>query len=152
MNLIVSYLVLHLRLMLGVALVLITVSSYGMWARMPDTQLISASSLIVKATYIGASTIIIDNKKYYIGVLKIEDTFKGDKQDVVFIRVSPLIKNKAQVSDGLDFKIGQKGIWFLENMLDQENIYAINRPDRFIPEQQFKERLPSLLKLLNQRP
>ena len=120
-----------------------------MWAGISDSQLINESNLIVKATYIGATTIGIDQNKYHLGVLNIEDILKGDKQAVVFIHLPVRPKGFPQRSDEINFKKRQKGIWFLEKDLQHEGIYEINHPQRFIPETQYKNRLPALFKLLD---
>jgi len=128
---------------------LLPISSSAMWARMTDAELIKQSSLIAKASYIGANTITLNKKKYRLGILKIEDTLKGEQQEVVFIRLPIIRKGLPQRSDEIHFTPDQKGLWFLEKFIEQEGIYIINRPDRFIPEEQFKNRLPALFKLLD---
>jgi len=124
-------------------------NSIAMWAGMSDAELIEQSDLIVKATYIGSSTVILNKEKLHLGVLNIEDTLKGDKQDVVFIRLSLRPKNFPQRSDEINFKAGQKGLWFIEKDAQRDGVYEIKHPQRFLPEQQFKSRLPALFKLLD---
>ena len=128
---------------------LLPIGSSAMWARMTDAELIKQSNLIVKATYIGSTTISVDKKKLHLGVLHIEDTLKGNQQGVVFIRLGSTTKGFPKKSDEISFKLNQKGMWFLEKNIEQEGVYIINRPDRFIPEEQFKNRLPALFKLLH---
>jgi len=135
---------------LGILLLaLLSTNAYAMWVGMSDAQLIKQSNLVVKATYIGATTLTLNKKKYHLGALSIEGTLKGDMQDVVFIRLSSRPKGSPKRSDEISFKPGQQGVWFLEKIIEQEGIYEINRPDRFIPAEQLKNRLPAILKLID---
>jgi len=128
---------------------LLPIGSSAMWARMTDAELIKQSNIIIKATYIGSSTIRVNNKELHLGVLHIEETLKGNQQGVVFIRLGSTAKGFPKRSDEISFKLNQKGMWFLEKNIEQEGVYIINRLDRFIPEEQFKNRLPALFKLLD---
>jgi len=134
---------------LGILLLaLVSNSSYAMWAGIPDTQLVK-SQLIVKASYIGTTTLTLNEEQLQLGVLKVTETLKGNKQDVVLIRLRISPANSPRRSDEISFQLDQKGIWFLERDNQREGIYEIKHPQRFIPEQQFKSRLPTILKLLN---
>lgn len=129
-------------------LVLVPSSSYAMWAGIPDTQLVK-SPLIVKARYIGTTTLTLNKKQLQLGVLKVTETLKGNKQDVVLIRLRISSANSPRSSNEISFQLGQKGMWFLERDNQRKGVYEIKHPQRFIPEQQFKKRLPALLKLLD---
>ena len=134
---------------LGILLLaLVANSSYAMWAGIPDTQLVK-SPLIVKARYIGTTTLTLNKKQLQLGVLKITETLKGGKQDVVLIRLRISPANSPRNSNEISFQLNQKGMWFLERDNQRRGVYEIKHPLRFIPEQQFKNRLPSILKLLN---
>jgi len=130
--------------------VLISNSSYAiaMWAGIPDAQLVK-SPLIVKASYIGTTTLTLNKKQLQLGVLKVTETLKGNKQDVVLIRLRIPPANSPRNSNEISFQLGQKGMWFLEHDNQSKGVYDIKHPLRFIPEQQFKRRLPALLKLLD---
>ena len=134
---------------LGILLLaLVPSSSYAMWAGIPDTQLVK-SPLIVKANYIGTTTLTLNKKQLQLGVLKVTETLKGNKQDVVLIRLRISPANSPRSSNEISFQLGQKGMWFLERDNQRKGVYEIKHPQRFIPEQQFKRRLPALLKLLD---
>ena len=128
---------------------LIPIYGYGMWANMPDSELVKYSDTIVKAHYIGSETIELDARNYHLGVLQIEDVLKGNDEEIIFIRIPSQPKGFPQRSDSLHLTKGQKGLWFLQKDPEQRGIYIINRPDRFIPKSQFKNRLPAILKLLD---
>jgi len=120
-----------------------------MWAGISDSQLIKQSALIIEATFIGSSTIILNKEKLQLGALSVKTTFKGNKQELVFIKLSLSPEGYPRSSNKIRFQVGQKGLWFLENNNSYEGIYEIKLPQGFIPEQQLKNRLPALLKLLN---
>ena len=134
---------------LGILLLaLVANSSYAMWAGIPDTQLVK-SPLIVKASYLGRTTLTLNKEQLQLGVLKVTETLKGNKQNVVLIRLRISPANSPRSSNEISFQLDQKGMWFLERDNKMEGIYEIKHPQRFIPEQQFKRRLPTILKLLN---
>ena len=130
-------------------LMLLSSNSFAMWAGIPDAQLVKQSDLIIKARYIGATTLKLNKEQLHLGVLKVKDILKGSKREVVLIRNTPTPSGSARRSDEITFQTGQYGLWFLEKSTQHEGIYEIKHPQRFIPEQQFKNRLPALLKLLD---
>ena len=135
---------------LGILLLaLVSNSSYAMWAGIPDAQLVKSSQLIVKASYLGRTTLTLNKEQLQLGVLKVTETLKGNKQNVVLIRLRISPANSPRSSNEISFQLDQKGMWFLERDNKMEGIYEIKHPQRFIPEQQFKRRLPTILKLLN---
>ncbi len=119
-----------------------------MWFGIPDAQLIEEADLIVKAHYVGATSIKIHNKNDYLGVLQVEETLKGTQQELVFIHLTPPTpKNLPQRSDVINFKINQHGLWILQ-ATTQQGIYRVSTPQAFIAEEQLKTRLPQLLPLI----
>ena len=129
-------------------LAIVSNNSYAMWAGIPDEQLVK-SPLIVKATYIGSTTLTVNKEQLELGVLKVTDTIKGNKQEVVLIRIRIAAANAPRSSNEISFQLDQKGIWFLEPDVKREGIYEIKHPQRFIAETQYKNRLPALFKLLD---
>ena len=129
--------------------ILVSTHSQAMWLAVPDAQLVKNSPLIVKATYAGSTNITVGNKQLYLGVLNIEKTYKGSIKDVVLINI-PLKGNRAPRSDEINFNIGQKGLWLLQDS-NQNGIYSVNNPQSFIDTQSLKSRLPNLLKLIQQQ-
>ena len=130
-----------------VFMLLLTSNSYAMWFAIPDAQLIKQASLIVKAQYIGATTITISKNTYRIGVLAIKETLKGKEQNVAFIRLTESPKGLPERSDRMNFSVNQSGLWILQQST-QQGIYTINTPQHFIAEQKLKNRLPQLLPLI----
>lgn len=129
--------------------ILVSTHSQAMWLAVPDAQLVKNSPLIVKATYAGSTNITVDNKQLHLGVLNIEKTYKGSIKDVVLINIPPK-GNRAPRSDEINFNIGQKGLWLLQDS-NQKGIYSVNNPQSFIDTQSLKSRLPNLLKLIQQQ-
>jgi len=115
-----------------------------MWAGISDTQLVKQSDLIVQATYLGSTSITLNKKKLQLGVLQIEDTLKGEQQEVILIHTTSTPKGFPQRSDTISFKVGQKGLWILQRS-SQQGIYEIKIPQAFISESRLKDRLPQLL-------
>ena len=130
-------------------LALVSNSSSAMWAGLSDTQLVKSSNLIIKAKYEGLTNLTLNKEQLQLGVLKVIDTLKGNKQEIVLIRLRIPPANFPRSSNEISFQMGQKGMWFLKRDNQLEGIYEIKHPQRFIPEQQFKNRLPAILKLLN---
>ena len=124
-------------------------NTQAMSAGMSDESLIRHSQLIVKATYIGQSQVRLNEtgNVLTLGVLNVDDTLKGNKQEVIFIQLPPV--HGPHKSDDIVFRSGQYGLWFLKENRPQQNIYSIDHLQRFIPEKQFGNRIPSLLKLLD---
>jgi hypothetical protein len=123
-------------------------SAQAMWVRMTDADLVESSQLIVVATYTGRAEVTLeeDGKVIYRGVLDVDDTLKGDRQDVVYIMLS-LPEGMPHKSDDVYFLAGQKGLWFLRKDSQHTGIYQIDNPQHFIPERA-KSRIDSLIKLL----
>lgn len=125
-----------------------TDSAQAMWVRMTDADLVESSQLIVVATYTGRAEVSLgeDGKVIYRGMLDVDDTLKGDSQDVVYIKLS-LPEGIPHKSDDIYFLAGQKGLWFLRKDSQHTGIYLIDNPQRFIPERA-SGRIESLLNLL----
>ena len=120
----------------------------AMWVRMTDADLVENSQLIVVATYTGRAEVTLDEdgKVIYRGVLDVDDTLKGDRQDVVYIMLS-LPEGIPHKSDDMYFLAGQKGLWFLRRDSQHTGVYLIDNPQRFVPERA-SNRIDSLIKLL----
>lgn len=123
-------------------------SAQAMWVRMTDADLVESSQLIVVATYTGRAEVTLEEggKVIYRGVLAVDDTLKGDRQDVVYIMLS-LPEGIPHKSDDIYFLAGQKGLWFLRKDSQREGVHLIDNPQRFIPERA-SDRIDSLIKLL----
>lgn len=136
-----------LRLIVLFLVILLPINSYGMWMGVSDAQLIQQSALIVKANYVGATTITVNKQALRLGVLSVKSTLKGNPQEVIFIQLTVTPKGFPQRSDDINFSVNQKGLWMLQKTT-LNGIYKVNTPQHFIPEQQLKTRLPLLLPLI----
>lgn len=137
------------RSALLLAALLWSAASQAMWAGMSDAELVKQSPLIVMATYLGSSQVMLPEagQALHLGVLDVEDTLKGTRRELVFIQLPPA-NGLPQKSDDLFFRPGQKGLWFLKEDSQQQGLYKIDSPQRFIPEQQLAGRMATLRKLL----
>lgn len=138
--------------LLVLALLFFALTSAGnaqaMWVRMTDAELVESSQLIVVATYTGRAEVTFEEggEVIYRGVLVVDDTLKGDRQDVVHILLS-LPEGIPHKSDDIYFHKGQKGLWFLRKDGQHTGIYLIDNPQRFIPARA-SGRIDSLIQLL----
>lgn len=125
------------------------VSVQAMWVWLTDAELVENSQLIVMATYIGRTEVTLEKggRVIYLGVLDVDDTLKGNRQEVVLLKL-PLPEGIPHKSDDIFFHSGQKGLWFLRKDSQQAGIYLIDNPQRFVPEKKDDNRIDSLLKLL----
>jgi len=145
---------LKFRLLLVAATLLTVFGSSGlqaMWAGMSDAELVEKSVLIVKATYIGSTQISVDKhgKVLKLGVLAVEETLKGDTQQMLLLHL-PVLTGGPQRSDAILFRPGQKGLWFLKKSGLYEGSYLVDHPQRFIPVHYMNRRIGTLRKLLEQ--
>jgi len=128
-------------------------SAHAMWVGMSDAELVKSSELIVTGSFIGNTSVYItaDNKNLNLGVLKVENTFKGQKSDIVLIRLPYQHRpGSPQKSDDLFYKAGQSGLWFLKADSHNKGIYLADHPQRFVPAMQLESKLQAIDKLLNQ--
>jgi len=126
-----------------------TASVQAMWARMTDAELVESSQLIVMATYVGKADVALNvgGEILHLGVLDVGNTLKGNQREVVFLQL-PRSEGILRKSDDIFFHPGQKGLWFLREVSQQEGIYVIDNPQRFVPKETVDNRMDSLLKLL----
>jgi len=126
-----------------------TASVQAMWARMTDAELVESSQLIVMATYVGKADVALNvgGEILHLGVLDVGNTLKGNQREVVFLQL-PRLEGVLRKSDDIFFHPGQKGLWFLREVSQQEGIYVIDNPQRFVPKETVDNRMDSLLKLL----
>lgn len=124
-------------------------SVQAMWVRLTDAELVENTQLIVMATYIGRTEVNLEmgGRVIYLGVLDVDDTLKGNRQEVVLIKLNRP-EGIPYKSDDIFFRPGQKGLWFLRKHSQQTGIYLIDNPQRFVPEKKLDSRIDSLLKLL----
>ena len=139
--------------MAPLALLLVALTGTGsvqaMWARMTDAELVESSQLIVMATYRGKAEagLKVDGEILHLGVLDVDKTLKGNQREVIFLQL-PQSESLLRKSDDIFFHSGQKGLWFLREVSQHKGIYAIDNPQRFVPEEKVGNRMDSLLKLL----
>jgi len=116
---------------------------------MTDAELVESSQLIVMATYVGKADVALNvgGEILHLGVLDVGNTLKGNQREVVFLQL-PRSEGILRKSDDIFFHPGQKGLWFLREVSQQEGIYVIDNPQRFVPKETVDNRMDSLLKLL----
>ncbi len=117
-----------------ITLCLVSGNVQAMWVGLSQAELVENSELIVKATYIGESSVSLssnaDAKTINFGVLKVSEVLKGDAVSVVLLRV-PDSKSMLKRSDEIFFKPGQTGLWFLHRDKTYEGVYLADHPNRF---------------------
>ncbi len=117
-------------LLLSFSLVIVN-PVHAAWAGMTDLELINQSKLIIKATFIGKSIVSFPGtaKPSLIGILKVEQVYKGNADDVVLLLL-PLRPPNVSVSTDILHTVGQNGLWFLKSFEASEGIYLVDHPQR----------------------
>ena len=118
--------------MLSALLALAGGNALAMWAApLTDQELIDASEVIVTGTLIGQSRVKTGATDLTLGVVSVEQVFKGGAGRVVLIAL-PGPERPISSSD-ITYKIGQSGLWFLRiRGADERGIYVADHPQRFV--------------------
>ncbi len=114
--------------------------AHAAWAGMTDQELINQSDVIVKATFIGETIVSLPGmpKPSLLGVLKVEQVYKGESVDVILLSL-PLRSPNVSVSTDILHTVGQNGLWFLRLSDGSKGIYLADHPQRVWPlDQQVK--------------
>jgi len=123
----------------------------AMWAKMSYTELIEKSAVILLGEMIGQNEVILpaDQSHRCIGVLKVEEILKGDKDQTVIFLQMPC---KVLKSDDIIYKQGQKGVWFLRLRSNgEQGIYMADNPQRFVPSKKAKKDLTAIRKIISEQ-
>lgn len=122
----------------------------AMWVKMSDTELVEQSDVIVTAELIGQTQVMINQARYVIGALKVEEVLKGDKNQVIILLALPPTEGPRK-SDDIFYKKGEKGLWFLRERKEKGDagIYLADHPCRFIPMKHSVNRIEEIRKIIN---
>ena len=106
--------------------------AHATWAGMTDQELVDQSVVIVKAAFIGKTTVRLPEtqKPRLLGVLKIEHIYKGKLADVVLLNL-PLRPPNVSASTDIHHTVGQHGFWFLRSYPASEGVFLADHPQRF---------------------
>jgi hypothetical protein len=129
---------LHVLLLLLCALF---VSAEAMFVKLSDEELIAQSALIVVGELIGRASVGMAADVQTLGVIRVEETLKGEQGVTVAFLALP--GGKILRSDNLSYWDGQHGLWYLRDT-EQTGIYVADHPQRFVPLDQAGEQIQSL--------
>jgi len=135
-------------------LISILSTAYAIWAKkLSDTELIEQSDLIIAAELLGQTQVMINQVKLVLGVLKVEEVLKGDKNQTVLLLALPSPEGPRK-SDDIFYKKGQKGLWFLHERKakGEAGIYLADGPQRFLPMKQAADRIKAIRKIMKNKP
>ena len=108
--------------------------SLAMWTRLTDQQLLDGSDVIVTGTLLGQTRVKSGTTDLTLGVVSVEQTFKGSATGVVLIALPG--PDKPVSSTDITYKAGQSGLWFLRlRGADERGIYVADHPQRFVARQ-----------------
>ena len=107
----------------------------AMWVKLSDTELVEKSDVIITAELIGQTQVDINQAKFVVGVLKVEEVLKGDKDQTIIMLALPSAEGPHSSTD-IFYKDGQKGLWFLRKrkVKEESGIYLADHPQRFVSE------------------
>ncbi len=134
------------------SLILLPITSYGSWAKLSDIELVNQSDVIVNAELIGQTQFTINQFKYVIGALKVEEVLKGDKNQAVILLALPRTKGP-RISTDILYRKGQKGLWFLRERKakGETGIYLADHPQRFLSIEHAGDQIKAIQKILKNK-
>jgi hypothetical protein len=125
-------------------------SALAMWTRLTDQQLLDGSDVIVTGTLIGQSRVKVGAADLTLGVVSVEQTFKGSVAGVVLIMLPG--PDRPVSSSDIRFKVGQSGLWFLRlRGADERGIYVADHPQRFVAREHAQPQIDWLRKSASAR-
>ncbi len=124
----------YLVLIIALGFIISLQSANAMWVKLSDTELVEKSDVIITAELIGQTQVDINQAKFVVGVLKVEEVLKGDKYQTIILLALPSAESPRSSTD-IFYKDGQKGLWFLREKVERESgIYLADHPQRFVSE------------------
>ena len=140
----------YVVLALSLILILNVATANAMWAKLTDTELVEQSDVIITAELTGHTQATINQVEFDVGVLKVEEVLKGDKNQAVIHLALPSTEGPRK-SDDIFYKEGQKGLWFLrEREAEGESgIYLADHPQRFLSIEHAGDHIKAIRKILN---
>ncbi len=123
-----------------------------MWVKLSDEELTEQSNVIITAELIGEVPIMINQAKFVIGVLKVEEVLKGDRDQTALLLALPSSKG-VYISEDIFYKKGQKGLWFLrERKTEGEaGIYLADHPQRFLSMEHASDQIKAIRKIMKNK-
>jgi hypothetical protein len=123
-------------------------SAAAMFTKLSDEELIAKSALIVVGELIGRASIGAAENAQMLGVIRVEETLKGEKGVTIAFLALPGTK-LIQRSDDLTYRVGQFGLWYLRLQNENEpGVYVADHPQRFVPMDKAGEQIEFLRKHL----
>ena len=69
----------YIALIFTLVMIISLSTTNAMWVKFSDTELIEKSDVIITAELIGQTQVNINQTKFVVGVLKVAEVLKGDK-------------------------------------------------------------------------
>lgn len=140
----------YIVLIFALVLIISLQTANAMWVKLSDSELIEKSDVIITAELIGQTQVDINRVKLVIGVLKVEEVLKGDKNQAVTLLALPSTEGPRSSTDIL-YKDGQKGLWFLREQKTESGtgIYLADHPQRFLSIEHSGDKIKALREMLN---
>jgi len=114
---------------------LLTGSAQAMWTKAGQVELVESSDVIVRATFLGQSSVDLptlqSTSEVDIGVLNVIEVLKGNHAEIFLLRV-PSSKGLLRRSDNIYYQPGQTGLWYLRPDNDYKGLYLADHPNRFV--------------------
>jgi hypothetical protein len=131
-------------------IILFTDNVQAMWVAGTTDELVASSTVVVRATLIGQTTVeslssTDDSKPINIGVLQVREVLKGSVAKIFLLRLP--VKGLLRRSDQISYPSGQSGLWFLRPDKNYHGIYRADQPQRFLPLKE-SEAIPAQLQKL----
>jgi len=115
------------------AFMLVTVQAQAMFSRMSESELISASAVIVVGTLVRHETVTAGGKERRVGIVEVDVVLKGGSIPAI-VRLDLPQPGQPAASDTVAHRIGAKGLWYLrQHSAGDPPIYAADHPQRFVP-------------------
>jgi hypothetical protein len=133
-------------------LILVPAITNAMWVKLSDIELVKQSDVIITAELIGNTQVTINQAKTVIGILKVEEVLKGDKNQTVILLALPSHEGPLK-SDDIFYKTGQNGLWLLRERKTkgESGIYLADHPQSFITMERAGGQIKSIQKILEDK-
>ena len=124
-----------MRFFIFYVLLLLSSPSSAMWEKLSDCDLLSDTSVIVYARFIGITTLHTrDDLLQHLGILQIHDSYKTSHALPEFLLIKQANPKGPVLSTDITFLKGQTGLWFLTPLsTPYHDIYAVKSPQYHWP-------------------
>ncbi len=125
----------YLVLIIALCFIISLQTANAMWVKLSDTELVEKSDVVITAELIGQTQVDINQARFVVGVLKVEEVLKGDKGQTIILLALPSTEGPRSSTD-IFYKDGQKGLWLLRErkVKGESGIYLADHPQRFVSE------------------